>query len=160
MDASALTDVAPDCSVRCSFPGFAGVFLEMQFMNRSKWRTALVTLLTTAIFNFGVMSAAQAGIVTTDSIVSADRDASLTSIRTLLQREDVQTQMQQMGVDAANVDARLATLSDSELRDLSDQMQNAPAGGGVLVLVGAVFVVLLILELVGVIDIFKKVHAR
>jgi hypothetical protein len=143
-----------------SLPRIRGIFLEMQFMNRSKWRAALVTLLTTAIFNFGVMSAAQAGIVTTDSIVSADRDASLASIRTQLQREDVQAQMQKMGVDAVNVDARLATLSDSELRDLSGQMQNAPAGGGVLVLVGAVFVVLLILELVGVIDIFKKVHAR
>jgi hypothetical protein len=36
-------------------------------------------------------------------------------------------------------------------------MQGAPAGGDVLALVGAVFVVLLILELVGVIDIFKTV---
>jgi hypothetical protein len=84
----------------------------------------------------------------------------MASIRTQLQREDVQAQMQKMGVDATVVDARLATLSDSELRDLSDQMQKAPAGGDVLVLIGAVFVVLLILELVGVIDIFKKVSTR
>jgi Skp family chaperone for outer membrane proteins len=132
----------------------------MQFMTQSKWRAALVTILTAAVFNFGVMSAAQAGIVSTGSIVSADRDADLAAIRSQFQREDVQAQMQKMGVDAASVDARLATLSDSELRDLSDQMQNAPAGGGVLVLVGAVFVVLLILELVGVIDIFKKIPAR
>jgi hypothetical protein len=132
----------------------------MQIMNRSKWRAALVTVLTAAVFNFGVMSAAQAGIVTTEAIVNADRDANLASIRTQLQRQDVQVQMQQMGVKAADVDARLATLSDSELRDLSEQMHNAPAGEGVLVLVGAVFVVLLILELVGVIDIFKKIPAR
>ncbi|HMA12334.1 MAG TPA: PA2779 family protein, partial [Steroidobacteraceae bacterium] len=111
-------------------------------------------------FNFGVMSAAQAGIVSTGAIVSAERDADITSIRTQLQRADVQAQMQKMGVDAASVDARLATLSDSELRDLADQMQKAPAGGDVLVLIGAVFVVLLILEFVGVIDIFKKVPSR
>jgi hypothetical protein len=132
----------------------------MQFMTQSKWRAALVTILTAAVFNFGVTGAAQAGIVSTGSIVSAERDADLAAIHTQFQREDVQAQMQKMGVDAASVDARLATLSDSELRDLSDQMQKAPAGGGVLVLVGAVFVVLLILELVGVIDIFKKVPAR
>jgi hypothetical protein len=132
----------------------------MHFMTPSKWRTALVSVLTAAVFNFGVVSAAQAGIVSTGSIVSADRDADLASIRTQLQRADVQQQMQKMGVDAAAVDARLATLSDSELRDLSDQMQKAPAGGDVLVLIGAVFVVLLILELVGVIDIFKKIPAR
>lgn len=129
-------------------------------MTPSKWRTALVSLLVAAVFNTGVMSAAQAGIVSTGSIVNADRDSSLASIRTQLQREDVQAQMQKMGVDAASVDARLATLSDSELRDLSTQMQNAPAGGDVLVLLGAVFVVLLVLELVGVIDVFKKVPAR
>jgi Skp family chaperone for outer membrane proteins len=132
----------------------------MQFMTPSKWRTALVSILAAAVFNFGVTSAAQAGIVSTGSIVNADRDATMASIRTQLQREDVQAQMQKMGVDAAVVDARLATLTDSELRDLSDQMQKAPAGGDVLVLIGAVFVVLLILELVGVIDIFKKIPAR
>jgi hypothetical protein len=132
----------------------------MQFMTPSKWRTALVTVLTAAVFNFGVMSAAQAGIVSTGAIVSAERDADLASIRSQLQRADVQAQMQEMGVDAASVDARLATLSDSELRDMAEQMQNAPAGGDVLVLLGAVFLVLLVLELVGVIDVFKKVPAR
>ena len=35
-------------------------------------------------------------------------------------------------------------------------MRNAPAGGDALALIGAVFVILLILELTGVIDIFKK----
>jgi Skp family chaperone for outer membrane proteins len=129
-------------------------------MTPSKWRAALVSILTAAVFNFGVTGAAQAGIVSTGSIVNAERDATMASIRTQLQREDVQAQMQKMGVDATVVDARLATLSDSELRDLSDQMQKAPAGGDVLVLIGAVFVVLLILELVGVIDIFKRVSTR
>lgn len=129
-------------------------------MTPSKWRTTLVTVLTAAVFNFGVMSAAQAGIVSTGAIVSAERDADLASIRSQLQRADVQAQMQEMGVDAASVDARLATLSDSELRDMAEQMKNAPAGGDVLVLLGAVFLVLLVLELVGVIDVFKKVPAR
>lgn len=129
-------------------------------MTPSKWRTALVTVLTAAVFNFGVMSAAQAGIVSTGAIVSAERDADLASIRSQLQRADVQAQMQEMGVDAASVDARLATLSDSELRDMAEQMKSAPAGGDVLVLLGAVFLVLLVLELVGVIDVFKKVPTR
>lgn len=129
-------------------------------MTPSKWRTTLVTVLTAAVFNFGVMSAAQAGIVSTGAIVSAERDADLASIRSQLQRADVRAQMQEMGVDAASVDARLATLSDSELRDMAEQMKNAPAGGDVLVLLGAVFLVLLVLELVGVIDVFKKVPAR
>ena len=35
-------------------------------------------------------------------------------------------------------------------------LRSAPAGGDILALIGAVFVVLLVLELTGVIDIFKK----
>ena len=55
------------------------------------------------------------------------------------------------------VDRRVAALNDRELHRLAADMQNAPAGGDVVWLVGAVFVVLIILELTGVIDIFKKV---
>jgi hypothetical protein len=51
-------------------------------------------------------------------------------------------------------------MSDAELETLSKRMQETPAGGGALVVIGAVFVVLMILEFVGVIDIFKKVQAR
>jgi hypothetical protein len=47
-------------------------------------------------------------------------------------------------------------LSDQELHQLAVDMRNAPAGGDALALIGAVFVILLILELVGVIDVFKK----
>jgi hypothetical protein len=65
--------------------------------------------------------------------------------------------MQEMGVDAASIDSRVASLSDRELHQLATDMQSAPAGGDVLAVIGVVFIVLLILELVGVIDIFKKV---
>jgi hypothetical protein len=116
-----------------------------------------VTVLAVALVNLGFASVAEAGIVGTSAIVSAARDADLASIRTQLERADVRAQMEKMGVDASRVDQRLAALSDSELHDMATQMQNAPAGGDVLVLIGAVFVVLIILEVVGVIDIFKKV---
>jgi len=46
--------------------------------------------------------------------------------------------------------------ADFELRSLADRMEQMPAGGDALAVIGIVFVVLIILELVGVIDIFKK----
>ena len=49
-----------------------------------------------------------------------------------------------------------AALSDSELVQLSENIDQAPAGAGVVEVVGIVFIVLIILELVGVTDIFKK----
>ena len=64
--------------------------------------------------------------------------------------------MAALGVDPADIDARVARLTDTELRTLADRMGEMPAGGDALAVIGIVFVVLVILELVGVIDIFKK----
>jgi len=126
-------------------------------MSMSVWRTSAVSILSVAIVNLGLVGAAQAAIVDTATLVAPAREADLASIRAQLSRDDVRKQMQEMGVDAASVDARIASLSDRELHQLAADLQKAPAGGDVLALVGAVFVVLLILELVGVIDIFKKI---
>ncbi len=126
-------------------------------MTPSKWRTAAIAVLAVSILNLGMTTAVQAGIVSTSAIVRTDRDLNMASIRSTLARGEVRAQMEKMGVDAAAVDTRMATLSDSELQTMATQMQNAPAGGsGVLVVIGIVFVVLIILEFTGVIDIFKR----
>lgn len=125
-------------------------------MKLSLWRKAALGVLSVALINTGMMSAASAAIVDTSAIVSTDREADLASIRAHLERAEVRAQMEQMGVDATAVDKRIAALNDRELHQLAADMRNAPAGGDALALIGAIFVVLLILELVGVIDIFKK----
>lgn len=125
-------------------------------MKNSIWRATSVAVLSLAVLNLGFMSAAQAAIVDTGALVQTARSADLASVRAQLDRAEVRAQLQKMGVDAANLDQRVAALSDTELRQLAQNMQNAPAGGDFLAVIGVVFVVLLILEVVGVIDIFKK----
>jgi hypothetical protein len=126
-------------------------------MRMSLWRASAVSILSVAIINMGLVGAASAAIVDTGTLVASSRDADLGAVRAQLDRSDVRAQMQKMGVDASSIDARVASLNDRELHQLASDMQSAPAGGDILALVGAVFIVLLILELVGVIDIFKKV---
>lgn len=111
-----------------------------------------------ALLNLGSPQVAQAGLVGTSQAVAAadSRSADLALVNATLAREQVRDQLAALGVDPAAVDARVARLSDSELRTLADRMAQAPAGGDALAIVGIVFVVLIILELVGVIDIFKK----
>ena len=87
---------------------------------------------------------------------SAQRDANLTKVNELLARDQVREQMRAFGVDGAQLEARLAGLTDAELNALAGNLDTLPAGAGVLEVVGIVFIVLLILEAVGVIDIFKK----
>jgi len=130
--------------------------VENSLIKPSKWRAAAVAVLAVAVTNVGFLNAAQAGIVATSAIVRTDRDANLATIRDQLDRSEVKAQMEKMGVDAASIDQRIAALSDSELHSLAKQMQDAPAGGDAIAVIGVVFLVLLILELVGIIDIFKK----
>ena len=61
-----------------------------------------------------------------------------------------------MGVDATQIDSRVAAMTDAELRSLAGEIENLPAGGDALAVIGIVFLVLLILEAVGVLDIFKS----
>ena len=71
--------------------------------------------------------------------------------------EEVRKQLEQYGVDPAATDARIAALTDQELEQLATDLETMPAGGSALAVVGIVFIVLLILELTGVIDIFNKI---
>jgi hypothetical protein len=89
-------------------------------------------------------------------LVSTTREADLNTVRAQLDRAEVRAQFEAMGVDATAVDRRIASLNDRELHRLSLDMQSAAAGGDAVWIVGAVFIVLIILELTGVIDIFKK----
>lgn len=101
---------------------------------------------------------AGAGIVGTEYMVTQEaRTVSLDRIENVLAGEAVAAQLQAWGVAPEVVSARLAALSDVELQQLASSMESDPAGGDVLVVIGIVFVVLLILELVGVTNIFRGV---
>lgn len=125
-------------------------------MKISTFRAAAVAVLSLSVLNLGFISSANAAIVDTSALVTTSRDANLSAVRAQLNRAEVRQQLEAMGVDAARVDSRVASLSDQELQRMAHDMQNAPAGGGALVVIGIVFVVLIILEVVGVIDIFKR----
>ncbi len=119
-----------------------------------RWLARLVCV---ALLNLGSPLVAEAGLIGTLHAVDADtRSADLAAVNTALSREQVRAQFIALGVDPVNVESRVAALTDGELRALADQVADAPAGGDALAVVGIVFVVLLILEAVGVIDIFKK----
>ena len=121
------------------------------------FRKAVVYALCLAVFNLGSPLVARAELVgTLQAVESSTRTQDLATVSAALARQEVRDQMAALGVEAADIDARVARLTDSELRTLADRMSEMPAGGDALAVIGIVFVVLVILELVGVIDIFKK----
>ena len=121
-------------------------------------RHSLVAVLAASVFASSLQSAAHAGVISTQQYLAAiDRESARARIDAVLAREEVRSKLEQYGVDPAETDARLAALTDQELDQLATDLENMPAGGSVLAVVGVVFIVLLILELTGVIDIFKKI---
>jgi len=116
-----------------------------------------IQVLCVAMLNLGSPMVAQAGIIGTLQAVEADtRAQDLATVSAALARDQVREQFTALGVDPAEVEARVAALTDPELRMLAGKVAEAPAGADALAVIGIVFLVLLILEAVGVIDIFKK----
>lgn len=98
-----------------------------------------------------------AGIIGTQAMIEMERAGTdRTRLEAFMEQESARSRMLSLGVDPAEVKERLAALTDDELRMLNDHIETMPAGG-ILEVIGIVFVVLLILELTGVTDIFKKV---
>lgn len=122
-----------------------------------KARGALMRLVSVSIICMGFAQVAPAGMIGTAHLVNEEsRAASLSRMEVLLAREDVSRQLEAFGVDRALVVERLNGLSHAELMELEGQLESQVAGGDVIAVIGIVFVVLMILELVGVTDIFKS----
>ncbi len=126
-------------------------------MHIERFRRSCVALLSVSLISLGLQTPAAAGIVgTADAIAVTQQQNDLMVVRDALARADVREQMVALGVDPAEVEGRLAALTEGELATLAGNIEQAPAGGDALAVIGIVFVVLLILELTGTIDIFKK----
>jgi len=120
-------------------------------------RRFLVGVLSISLAGTGLPAVSSAGIIGTQSMIEMEQaGTNRARIESYIDQENVRDRMLGMGVDPAEVKDRLAALTDDELRMLNNNIDTLPAGG-ILEVIGVVFVVLLILELTGVIDIFKKV---
>lgn len=121
-------------------------------------RTSVVLVACAALFAGSIQSAARGGVIgTQEYLTTVDREAAIERIDAVLARDEVRSALEHYGVDPSDANERVAALTDQELQTLADDLEDLPAGGDLLAIVGIAFIVILILELVGVIDIFKKI---
>jgi len=125
-------------------------------MRIERFRRACVAIVSVTLVSMGAQLPAAASVVTTSDALAASRGDARAVIDATLGRADVQRQLAAMGVEPTAIQGRLAALSDEEVAGLADRIADAPAGGDALAVIGVLFLVLIILEVVGVIDIFKK----
>jgi hypothetical protein len=98
-----------------------------------------------------------AAMVSTEEILNqcqTDRDR----LSMVLERSEVRAALEAWGVSSDEAAARIEILTDQEVVQLADQLDQMPAGGSALgILVGAalfVFLVLLITDILGYTDVF------
>jgi len=127
----------------------------------NKLRRFLVISLVISIAGAGLPQPAQAAMLATERAIAASdaaAGAARERIATLLERRDLQAQLEARGVNAAEVKARVAALTDQEAAQLAERIDQLPAGadaGGALIsALLIIFIVLLITDILGVTKVF------
>ena len=102
--------------------------------------------------------AANASLIGTEAVIdSAQVQQDRARLHQVLNREDVKAELIARGVDPAQVQARVDSLTDQEVQTLATRMDQMPAGGDALGLLVFVFLVLLITDILGFTNIFPFV---
>jgi hypothetical protein len=95
---------------------------------------------------------APSSLVTTEEIV---RDTQIQQrVAELLARDEVRAALVERGVDPAQVRARVDALTADEAQQLAERLDQLPAGGDVLGVLFAVFLILLITDILGLTKVF------
>lgn len=117
--------------------------------------TSILLIALLALGSFPVAAAQTAGLVSTQAALEADNASEERErIHEILARADVQEQLLAQGVSPDEVKARVAALSDSEAKQMAEQLEAMPAGAGVIGALFAVFVILLVTDILGLTDVY------
>jgi hypothetical protein len=93
--------------------------------------------------------AAFAALVETDTLLDMSRgQEARETIKQFMARKDVRSAIVSQGVEPLEADARLNSLSDAEVIQLANQIEQLPAGGDVLGLLVTVLVVVILVLLI------------
>jgi len=128
-------------------------------MKSSLMKRIIVLLVSVSFFSTYSLPA-WSGIVTTDQLLQQQLEVlNKSSLVAMLDRDDVRQQLVERGVDPEYAKARIAALSDAQIEQLKDSIDTLPAGSGVVGILVAVLLVLIILDIVGVTNIFSFIHS-
>lgn len=103
-----------------------------------------------------------AAMIDTEGIINSTRVLQTRDyINTAISNKDIQKALMELGINPSEAKARVNSLSDSEVNQIAERIDQLPAGAGALeaVVVGAVlvFLALLVTDVLGYTDVFPFV---
>jgi hypothetical protein len=119
----------------------------------------LITVAATLLLFALVTSPLHASMVGTGELLASEQaHMDRAQLMQTLSRDDMRQQMERMGVAPEAAAERIARMTDAEVAELNQRLADLPAGAGVLETVAIIFLVLVILDAVGVTDIFAFIR--
>jgi hypothetical protein len=100
----------------------------------------------------------QAGLVATSAVIeSAGVSYSKEQLQTALASDELKNQLSKMGVDTAQLNDRVASLTPGEISQLNAHLNEQPAGSSVVGILFAIFVLFVITDAICATDLFTFV---
>jgi hypothetical protein len=127
----------------------------------AKMKKVIALLMAFSLLNISGLSliaSAHGDAISTSAIQQQlNVDEKRDQLRTLMAREDVRSALLERGVSENQIDTRIAMLSDAEVLQMHEQIDELPAGEGFLGTVIALLVIFMLLDIGGVTDIFPAI---
>jgi hypothetical protein len=128
----------------------------MSGIRRIEKSVSILMALLMVMISAPVSSVFAAMVGTEDMLVNRDTSDARDQVRSFLDRQEVQSQLTARGIDPAEAKARVDSLSDGEVMQIADKIDQLPSGGDfwgtLLFILIIVFITLLILEIMGYTD--------
>lgn len=110
-------------------------------------RIILCFILSFVLTEVPIIKAAHAGMIQTSQVVhDLARDQNQAKVINFLNRDDVKNKLISLGVSPQEASLRIASLSNNDLEKLSGEIDNATAGGDVIIwgLTVAILIILIL----------------
>ena len=119
----------------------------------------ILTLALSLLLILAPMGQAQAAIIANAQLMDQvqltnDKEVFLQTIN----RVEVQQQLLDMGVSTADIESRVNQMTQQEIAQLNQQINELPAGSGVLGFILVIFIVFVITDVIGATNIFSFIH--
>ncbi|MEH6566319.1 MAG: PA2779 family protein [Halopseudomonas sp.] len=130
----------------------------MTFMQSSKRYLSIVFAALFMLTSL-VSIQAQAAMVGTDEVIAQQQlSVDRAELKGMLQDQAVQDKLASMGVSPDQVDQRIDSLTADELAYFNTQLDEAPAGAGVVGVIVLFLVIFIITDMLCATDIFSFIH--
>ncbi|TVR54029.1 MAG: hypothetical protein EA425_02550 [Puniceicoccaceae bacterium] len=121
----------------------------------SKPQATLALLLSLCLLLLAAPVQLAAGIISTSDALALETNPAREAVDAWLQRDEVAKQLVVHGVSPEMARARAAAMSDEEIEQMAAAIEDLPAGGSIIAILGITLLVLIILHFTGAVKIFR-----